>query len=32
MMERVYSRGRYIGKERKLEECGGINKGIEVRQ
>ena len=31
-MERVYSRGRYIGKERKLEECGGINKGIEVRQ
>jgi len=28
MMERVYSRGRYMGKERKLEECGGINKEI----
>jgi len=28
MMERVYSRGRYMGKKRKLEECGGINKKI----
>ena len=28
MMERVYSRGRYLGKERKLEKCGGINRGI----
>jgi len=27
-MERVYSRGGYMGKERKLEECGGINRGI----
>jgi len=28
MMERVYSRERYMGKKRKLEECGGINRGI----
>jgi len=28
MMERVYSGGRYIGKKRKLEECGGINRRI----
>jgi len=28
MMERVYSRGGYMGKERKLEECRGINRGI----
>jgi len=27
-MERVYSRGRYLEIERKLEKCGGINKGI----
>ena len=31
MMERVYSRGRYMGKERKLEECRGINRGIQMR-
>jgi len=28
MMERVYSGGKYPGEERKLEKCGGINKGI----
>ena len=32
MMERVYSRGRYLGKERKLEECRGINRGIQMRR
>ena len=31
-MERVYSRGRYMGKERKLEECEGINRGIRTRR
>jgi len=32
MMEKVYSRGRYMGKERKLEECRGINRGIQTRR
>ena len=31
-MERVYSEGRYIGKERKLEECKEINRGIRIRR
>jgi len=31
-MERVYSGGRYMGKERKLEECGGIDRGIQIRR
>jgi len=32
MMERVCSRGRYLGKERKLEEYGGISRGIRMRR
>ena len=32
MMEMVYNRGRYMGKDRKLEECGGINRGIRMRR
>jgi len=32
MMERVYSGERYMGKERKLEECGRINRGIRMRR
>ena len=32
MMERVYSGGRYMGKERKLEECRGNNREIQMRR
>jgi len=32
VVERFYSGGRYMEKERKLEECGGINKGIQTRK
>jgi len=28
MMERVYSKGRYLEKKRKLEKCRGINRRI----
>ena len=31
-MERVYSGERYMGKERKLEECRGINRRIQTRR
>jgi len=31
-MKRVYSRGRYLGEERKLEKYGGINRGIWTRR
>ena len=28
MVEELHSRRRHMGKERKLEKCGGVNKGI----
>jgi len=32
MVEGIYSRGGYLGKERKPKKCGRIDKGVQMRE